>query len=91
MRRLGFALLPLAAPALAQAPAWDDIDLEFVPLADATGSIDADEIMLQGRGYAEAMTVRLVISAITGGARGKIAVAHVEWADASSQYVVVNR
>jgi hypothetical protein len=90
MRRLAALLALIAAPAFAQAPVWDDVDLELVLLADATGSIDFDEIRFQRRGYAEAMIDPLVVSAITGGAHGAIVVTYVEWADARSQDVVVD-
>lgn len=98
MRPLAFALALLvapvlalsAAPAAAQAPEWDDVDLELVLLADATGSIDPAEIAFQRRGYAEAITSPEVLSAVTGGAHGKIALAYVEWAAAGSQDVVVD-
>jgi hypothetical protein len=91
MRRL-IALLMMLAPlaAAAQAPVYDDIDLELVLLADATGSIDDQEIRFQRRGYAEAIVDPQVVKAITEGAHGKIAVAYVEWADQWSQDVVVD-
>ena len=82
----------LAIPALfllaAGAAAAEEVDLELALLADATGSIDMDEIMFQRRGYAEAITSAEVLSAIRSGLLGRIAVTYVEWADARSQYVV---
>lgn len=80
----------LATPAAAQGP-LEEIDLELVLLADASGSIDDAEIALQRRGYAEAMADPEVLWAIrNGGASGRIAVAYVEWASAASQDVVVD-
>ncbi len=88
LRFLAF-LLMIALPCTAQQVAWD-VDLELVLLADATGSIDNDEIMFQRRGYADAMTDPLVLDAIVGGAYAQIAVAYVEWGDEFSQEVVVD-
>ena len=60
-------------------------------LADATGSIDDVEIGLQRQGYADAMVDPQVLWAIAnGGQNGRIAVAYVEWAAATSQDVVVD-
>ncbi len=69
--------------------AEETVDLELVLLADATGSIDSAEIRFQREGYAEAITSPEVLSAITGGLHGKIAVTYVEWGDFLSQQVVV--
>jgi hypothetical protein len=88
--RLAAALLLFAPMASAQAPEWDTVDLELVLLADATGSIDEDEIRFQRRGYAEAITDPAVLAAITDGAHGEIAVTYVEWANEWSQDVVVD-
>jgi hypothetical protein len=85
MRHLIFALilcLP-ALPAVAQ-----DTDLELVLMADASGSIDAEELALQRRGYAQAITDPDVIAAIQDTAYGSIAVTYVEWA--ANQAVVVD-
>jgi len=77
-------------PAAAQAP-LERVDLELVLLADATGSIDDDEILLQRQGYAEAMADPQVLWAIdNGGAEGRIAVTYVEWAGVAAQDVVVD-
>lgn len=65
------------------------VDLELVLLADATGSIDDREIFFQRQGYADAILHPDILSAISLGHDGKIAVTYVEWGDASSQEVVV--
>jgi hypothetical protein len=84
---LAAALLGMARAVAAQ----EEVDLELVLLADASGSIDAGEIMLQREGYAEAMRDPEVLWAIrNGGALGRVAVAYVEWASATSQDVVVD-
>ena len=79
-----------AFPVSAQEPG-EPVDLELVLLADATGSIDDVEIALQRQGYADAMVDPQVLWAIdNGGQNGRIAVAYVEWAAASSQDIVVD-
>ena len=70
------ALLSLgAAHAVAQ-----DVELELVLLADASGSISEAEIEFQREGYAQAITDPRVLSAISNSAYGAIAVTYVEWA-----------
>lgn len=81
---LAWCLL-IAPPAIAE-----ELDLELVLLADATGSIDENEIRFQRRGYAEAITSAPVLNAISSNIYGKIAVTYVEWADMFSQDVVVD-
>ena len=87
------ALLAAAAAAVvggAAAQPLEDVDLELVLLADATGSIDDDEIRFQRRGYAEAMADPDVIAAMIGGPLGQVAVTYVEWGAFGSQDVVVD-
>lgn len=86
MRVLVFVAAVLLAPAQGQA---EELDLELVLLADATGSIDDAEIRFQRQGYAAALTHPQVLEAITGSLTGRIALTYVEWGDASSQDVVV--
>lgn len=74
----------LAAPAAAQ-----EVDLELVLMADATGSITTEEILFQRQGYAQALTDPEVLAAIAGTAYGSIAVTYVEWGQFDSQDVVV--
>lgn len=73
----------------AQPRAAERVDLELVLLADASGSIDDDEIFFQRRGYAEAITDPDILAAISLGQDGRIAVTYVEWGSAESQEVVV--
>ncbi|WP_428646735.1 DUF1194 domain-containing protein [Roseibium sp.] len=80
---LAWGLL-LSGPSLSE-----EVDLELVLLADATGSIDDEEIRFQRSGYADAITDPAVLNVITGNIHGKIAVTYVEWADMFSQDVVV--
>jgi len=84
LRRLALCLSLLALPARAE-----DVELELVLLADASGSIDMAEIRFQRQGYAEAITDPQVLSAIANTAYGRIAVTYVEWASAGEEHVVV--
>ena len=77
MRPLILAIALLAAPAAAQ---QIETDLELVLLADASGSIDADELAFQRQSYATAITDPAVIAAIQNTLYGSIAVTYVEWA-----------
>lgn len=83
MRHWPLLLALLSTPALAQ-----EVDLELVLLADASGSIDQSEIDLQREGYAQAITHPDVISAIASTLTGSIAVTYVEWA--ANQAVVAD-
>ncbi|WP_240722230.1 DUF1194 domain-containing protein [Poseidonocella sp. HB161398] len=82
---LGLLLGALCAlPAAAQ-----DVELELVLLADASGSIDQSETQFQRQGYASAITSDEVLDAIGKTAYGVIAVTYVEWASAGEEDVVV--
>lgn len=83
--RLCLVLL-LALPAVTQAQ--QEVGLKLVLLADASGSIDAEELAFQRQGYALAMTDPEVVSAIQSSLYGNIAVTYVEWA--SNTAVVVD-
>jgi hypothetical protein len=74
MRKL-IALLLLATPLLAQ-----EVDLELVLLADASGSITQAEIDFQRESTATAITDPAVLEAIQNTLTGSIAVTYVEWA-----------
>ncbi|MGF1631512.1 MAG: DUF1194 domain-containing protein [Kiloniellaceae bacterium] len=90
---LALAWLAGAASAQSQTPSQnrsgEPVDLELVLLADSTGSIDDLEIFFQRRGYADALTDPDILSAISLGHDGRIAVTYVEWGDQHSQDVVV--
>jgi len=83
MRHIILALC-LAAPAAAQTV---ETDLELVLLADASGSIDADELAFQRQSYATAITDPAVVAAIENTLYGSIAVTYVEWATNQSTVV----
>lgn len=84
MRALVAAFALMTSPLAAQ-----DVDLELVLLADASGSIDQAEIEFQRQGYATALTDPRVITAIENTAYGAIALTYVEWASAGAEDVVV--
>ncbi|MEM0946129.1 MAG: DUF1194 domain-containing protein [Pseudomonadota bacterium] len=84
MWKAGLAALCFGLPAAAQ-----DVELELVLLADASGSIDAAEIQFQRRGYADAITDPRVLETIQNTAYGRIAITYVEWAAAGLEDVVV--
>ncbi|WP_295073878.1 DUF1194 domain-containing protein [Tabrizicola sp.] len=74
MRTL-IALLLLTTPLHAQ-----EVDLELVLLADASGSITQEEIDFQRESTATAITDPAVLQAISNTLTGSIAVTYVEWA-----------
>ena len=76
-------LLFLAFPLQAQ-----EVDLELVLLADASGSITQFEVEFQRQGYAAAITHPDVLHAISSTLTGSIAVTYVEWA--ANQATVVD-
>lgn len=71
--------------AFASAVPAEDVELELVLLADASGSITEAEIAFQRQGYALAMTDPRVLRVIEQSAYGKIAVTYVEWAANTAQ------
>jgi hypothetical protein len=72
---LGAAAAALATPARAA----DPVDVALVLAADASGSIDPDEFLLQKEGIAAALADPRVLAGIRSGALGRVAVAYVEW------------
>ncbi|QFT95753.1 hypothetical protein FIU85_00415 [Roseovarius sp. THAF8] len=68
----------LAGSALAETR--QEVGLELVLLADASGSIDDMELSFQRQGYASAITDPEVIEAIQDSLYGNVAVTYVEWA-----------
>lgn len=81
------SLVFLLMPTLSLAQTQREAGLELVLLADASGSIDAEELAFQRQGYALAMTDPLVISAIRNSIYGNVAVTYVEWATNTSVVV----
>ena len=73
-------LAALVAIAIDAPRAAESVDLELILAIDVSGSVDEEEAQLQRQGYADALTDRLVISTITSGMLGRIALTYVEWA-----------
>lgn len=67
-----------------------EVDAELVLAVDVSRSMTPAELEIQRRGYAAALTSDEVISAITGGLLGKVAVVYVEWAGYYSHRVIVD-
>lgn len=84
--RLGLLLAMILAP---PAAAGMKVDLELILMADASGSIDHEEFLLQRRGYARALRDPRVINAIRYGRHGRIALSYVEWSGPELQVPVV--
>lgn len=86
-----FVLTSLVALGLLTASARaEPVDLELVFAADGSGSIDDEELRLQRRGWADALTSADVLTGIKDGPLGAIAVAFMEWGGPSSQVLVVD-
>lgn len=84
------AALSLAVPVEAGAAEVDDVvDIELVLAVDVSWSMDHDEQLLQRQGYVGALLHPDVLTAITAGDWGRIAVTYVEWAGAGLQQVLV--
>jgi hypothetical protein len=83
------ALAGLPAPGGGPAGAAEAVDLELVLAADGSGSIDEDELRVQRKGYARAITSPAVLGAIRSGPHGAIALAYIEWGGPHSQHTVV--
>jgi hypothetical protein len=94
MRRLRTLIgMCLAAAAAATPPVFaqsrEKVDLELVLAVDISVSMSRDELQIQREGYAAALTDPEVVSAITSGPYGRIALAYFEWAGVTSQKLIV--
>lgn len=76
------AVLTIAVPARAEY-----VDLELVLAVDCSSSVAYDEYSLQVFGLAEALRNPLLAKALEAVGEGGIAVALVQWSDATRQYV----
>ena len=80
------ALIVAAALPLKAATSYDNyVDLQLVLAVDVSGSMDFYEQRVQRDGYVQAFRDPEVISAITSGPYGRIAVTYVHWAGAFFQ------
>ncbi|MCO6050078.1 DUF1194 domain-containing protein [Mesorhizobium sp. RP14(2022)] len=71
------------------ANAAEPVDVELVLAVDVSLSMSPDELEIQRKGYAAALTDPQVLKAVADGVNGRIAVTYFEWAGTSSQHVVV--
>jgi hypothetical protein len=85
------AALVVAAPLpLNAATSYDNyVDLQLVLAVDVSGSMDYYEQQVQRDGYVQAFRDPEVVSAITSGPYGRIAVTYVHWAGAFFQQAIV--
>ena len=90
VRFLGVVVLLVSVVLAGPLRAAEEVDLELVLMADASGSVDAQEYALQRFGYAQAFRDPRVIDAIRGGYRGKIAIAFIEWTGPVLQVPIVD-
>lgn len=67
-----------------------EVDAELVLAVDVSRSMTPNELEIQRRGYAAALASDEVISAITGGLLGRVAIIYVEWAGYYSHRVIVD-
>ena len=86
LRLVALCLGLFASAALAEERA---VDLELVLAVDVSRSMSPEELELQRRGYAAALTSPEVIRAIQSGLYGSIALTYVEWAGNGAQRVIV--
>ena len=83
----GAAALLLASAS--EVTAAEPVDIELVLAVDVSLSMSPDELEIQRRGYAAALTHERVLQAIAEGAHGRIAVTYFEWAGTTSHHVIV--
>jgi hypothetical protein len=81
---LAFGLLPFEV-----AQSQEAVDVELVLAVDVSLSMSPQELEIQRRGYATALTDDEVLQAIADGAYGKIAVTYFEWAGSTTQHLIV--
>jgi hypothetical protein len=82
--------LMLGSSAICPARAAEQVDLLLVLAVDVSRSIDDQKFEFERRGYAAALSDPKVLQAISAGPNGRIAVAFVEWAGASSQKLLID-
>lgn len=62
-----------------------EVDVALVLAVDSSGSISEERLMMQIRGYLDAIRHASFIEAVRGGARGRIGLTFVTWTDARRQ------
>lgn len=83
-------LCVLAIPSEPRAQPEIDVDVELVLAVDVSRSMSPNELEIQRRGYAEALSSPDVVDAITKGFMGQIALTYIEWAGKYTQRVIVD-
>ncbi len=78
--------LCLAAPAMAEET---EVDLELILMVDVSRSMSPQDLEIQRRGYAAALTSDEVYEAMRSGLLQRVAMAYVEWAGHGTQRVLV--
>jgi hypothetical protein len=66
------------------------VDLELAFVTDASGSIDEEEMSLQRKGYADALTNPRVLNSIKSGFLGSIAVTFIEFSGAGCSKIMID-
>ncbi|MEO9188738.1 MAG: DUF1194 domain-containing protein [Acetobacteraceae bacterium] len=61
------------------------VDVALVLAVDSSGSISSEDIALQFRGYAQAITSDVVMDTVRSGRHGRIALAFAAWSSAGQQ------
>lgn len=85
------SVIAIVAATFTSAHARDmEVDAELVLAVDVSRSMTPHELEIQRRGYATALASDEVISAITSGLLGRVAVIYVEWAGYYSHRVIVD-
>ncbi len=79
---LAAAVSPPPAPPAA-------VDVELVLAVDVSLSMMAEELVVQRKGYVEALRDPAVVAAMFGGTHRRVALIYVEWAGAKEQQVVI--
>src|SRR5215468_490619 len=82
----------VAAPSLRLAdkgPNAVPVDTELVIAVDVSNSMDPEEQELQREGYITGLTSREFMSALKGGAHGKVAITYFEWAGLYDQKIIL--
>lgn len=85
----GTAVLTASLALGPQAGADEPVDVELVLAVDVSLSMSPDELDIQRKGYAAALTHPDVLQAIADGVHGRIAVTYFEWAGTESHHVIV--
>lgn len=76
---------PIVARHRLRTVAVEAVDVALVLAVDSSGSISSEDIALQFRGYAQAITSDVVMDTVRSGRHGRIALAFAAWSSAGQQ------